>query len=294
MNSTATVPPRVIAEIGCNHAGDIRAAEKMIHVAAHFCEADAVKFQKRHSRTLLTPEQYDAPHPNPIHSYGETYGEHREFLEFDQAQHRHLMDVCRDAGITYSTSVWDLPSAQDIVPLAPEFLKIPSATNLNYPLLEYVCAEYGGQIHISLGMTDRREEEQLVRFLRDRGRAKDTVIYACTSGYPVPFEDICLLEIERLRSAYGADVAAIGFSGHHLGIAADIAAQALGAEWIERHFTLDRTMKGTDHAASLEPDGMRRLVRDTRAVARALTTKSAEILPIEAATREKLKWRASA
>lgn len=294
MTSTASAPPRVIAEIGCNHAGDMQLAEKLIHVAAHFCEADAVKFQKRHSRTLLTPEQYDAPHPNPIHSYGASYGEHREFLEFDQAQHRHLLDVCRSAGVIYSTSVWDLPSAQEIAPLEPEFIKVPSATNLNRPLLDYLCGEYGGQIHVSLGMTDRAEEERLIGFLRDRGRAKDTVLYACTSGYPVPFDDVCLLEIQRLRSTYGADVAAIGFSGHHLGIAADIAAQTLGAEWIERHFTLDRTMKGTDHAASLEPDGMRRLVRDTRAVSRALTAKETEILPIEVATREKLKWRADA
>ncbi len=290
MTSTASEPPRVIAEIGCNHAGDLRTAEKLIHVAAHFCEADSVKFQKRHPRVLLSDEQYHAPHPNPMHSYGETYGAHREFLEFDRAQHQHLRDVCRDVGITYSTSVWDMPSARDIVPLDPEFIKVPSATNLNRELLGYLCDEYSGQIHVSLGMTDRDEEEQLVDFLRNRGRAGDTVVYACTSGYPVPFDDVCLLELTRLQETYGDDVAAIGFSGHHLGIAADVAAQTLGARWIERHFTLDRTMKGTDHAASLEPDGLRRLVRDTRAVARSLRPKAAEILPIERETRAKLKW----
>lgn len=290
-SSPRSQPPRVIAEIGCNHAGDMALAEKLVHVAAHFCEVDAVKFQKRHSRSLLTPEQYDAPHPNPMHAYGDTYGEHREFLEFDVEQHRHLMDVCRAAGITYSTSVWDLQSAQDIVPLEPEFLKVPSATNTHFELLDYLCVNYGGEIHISLGMTDHEEERRLLDFLGDRGRLDSIVLYACTSGYPVPFEDVCLREITRLKDSYGDSVRAIGFSGHHLGIAADIAAQTLGASYIERHFTLDRTMKGTDHAASLEPDGMRRLARDTRAVAAALTYKEHELLPIEVIQRDKLKWR---
>lgn len=107
------------------------------------------------------------------------------------------------------------------------------------------------------------------------------MIYDCTSGYPVPFEDICLLELSRLRELYSDRVKAIGFSGHHLGIAVDSAAVALGAEWIERHYTLDRTWKGTDHAASLEPDGVRKLVRDCRAVAKALTYKSKDVLDIE-------------
>merc|ERR1711916_85194 len=102
--------------------------------------------------------------------------------------------------------------------------------------------------------------------------------------------DVCLLEITRLRDTYGHRVGEIGFSGHHLGIATDIAAQALGASWIERHFTLDRTWKGTDHAASLEPDGLRRLARDVSAVAKALQHKPNELLEIELPQRQKLKW----
>ena len=132
---------------------------------------------------------------------------------------------------------------------------------------------------------------RIVALFRDRGRLADLVLYACTSGYPVPFEDVCLLEVQRLREAYGADVHAVGFSGHHLGIAADVAALALGAQYVERHFTLDRTSKGTDHAASLEPDGMRKLARDLRNVAKALTYKPSDVLPIEETQREKLKWR---
>jgi len=115
------------------------------------------------------------------------------------------------------------------------------------------------------------------------------VLYACTSGYPVPFEDASLLEITRLRDMYGSIVKDIGFSGHHLGIALDSVAYSLGANYIERHFTLDRTWKGTDHAASLEPDGLRRVARDVDAVSRALGYKAKDILDIEEPQRKKLK-----
>jgi sialic acid synthase len=283
--------PSVIAEIGCNHGGDLDLAKRMISVAAQFCEVDAVKFQKRDPATLLTPEQYGAPHPEPRHAFGSTYGEHREYLEFDIDQHAELVAHARACGVTYSTSVWDVPSAKAVIGLAPPFVKVPSATNQHVELLELLCAEFGGIIHLSLGMTTRAEEERIVALFRERGRLGDLVLYACTSGYPVPFEDVCLLEVRRLCEAYGADVHAIGFSGHHLGIAADVAALALGARYVERHFTLDRTSKGTDHAASLEPDGLRKLARDLRNVSKALTYKQDEVLPIEQVQREKLKWR---
>jgi N-acetylneuraminate synthase len=174
--------------------------------------------------------------------------------------------------------------------LQPDFLKVPSASNLHWEMLDVLCGEFGGGIQLSFGMTTHAEEEQIVRFFEKRNRNQDVILYACTSGYPVAFEDICLLEINRLKERFGHRVKSIGFSGHHLGIAADVAAVALGATWIERHFTLDRTWKGTDHAASLEPDGMRRLVRDVRAVTKALTYKQAELLDVEKATRRKLKW----
>ena len=233
--------PKIIAEIGCNHKGNMTIAREMIMTAATYCKADVVKFQKRCNKELLTQEEYKAPHPNPENSYGETYGEHREFLEFTIEQHRQLQDWCNEFNIEYSTSVWDLTSAKEICTLSP------------------------------------------------KKRNKDLIIYNCTSGYPVPFEDICLLDLHRLRELYATRVKAIGFSGHHLGIAVDTAAVALGAEWIERHYTLDRTWKGTDHAASLEPDGLRKLVRDCRAVSKALTYKEEDILDIEKVQRNKLK-----
>ena len=281
--------PKIVAEIGCNHKGDMAVAKEMIMTAASYCKADVVKFQKRCPRELLSAEEYNAPHPHPENSYGSTYGAHREFLELNLEQHRQLQQWCVEYGIEYSTSVWDLTSAKEINSLHPSLIKVPSACNLNKPLLTYLCDEFAGEIHLSFGMTSPQEQELIVAFFEEKGRNKDLVIYNCTSGYPVPFDDVCLLELVRLRELYADRVKAIGFSGHHLGIAVDSAAVALGAQWIERHYTLDRTWKGTDHAASLEPDGVRKLARDCRAVAKALTYKSEDILDIEKVQRDKLK-----
>lgn len=283
--------PFVIAEIGCNHKGDMEIAKEMIRTAAIYCNADAVKFQKRCNCELLTVEQYNAPHPNLANAYGKTYGEHREFLEFTVDQHKELKEYCEQTKITYSTSVWDLTSAKEIAGLNPEFIKIPSACNNHYKMLEWLCDNYGGEIHVSLGMTTHEEEEKLIKLFEDKGRNKDLIIYVCTSGYPVPFEDVCLLEIRRIREAYESRVKRIGFSGHHNGIAVDVAAYTLGASIVERHYTLDRTWKGTDHAASLEPDGIRKLKRNLMATYTALRYKEKDILDIEMVQREKLKYR---
>lgn len=287
--------PVVIAEIGCNHKGDMQIAHKMIKLLGTFkllnenAYIDIVKFQKRTNKELLTPEEYNAPHPNPANSYGATYGEHREFLEFDLEQNKQLKKWCEEEGLIYSTSTWDLTAAKEIVSLNPKLIKVPSASNLNFDMLEYLRDNYSGDIHLSFGMTNHKEEQQIIDFFKAKNRAKDLVIYACTSGYPVPFEDICLREITRLKETYGNDVKAIGFSGHHLGIAVDIAALALGATYFERHFTLDRTWKGTDHAASLEPQGLQKLARDLRQTYLALQYKPKEILDIEEVQRKKLK-----
>ncbi len=283
--------PFVIAEAGCNHMGQMEIAKDLIETAAHYCKADAIKFQKRCPKELLTLEQYNGPHPDPANSYGDTYGAHREFLEFDVDQHARLKKWCEEAGIIYSTSVWDLTSAKEITSLHPQFIKIPSACNTHFEMLQWLCDNYDGEIQLSFGMTTKREEEQVVGLFEKNGRAKDLILYDCVSGYPVPFKDICLLEIQRMKEQYGERVKAIGFSGHHLGIAVDVAAYTLGAGYIERHYTLDRTWKGTDHAASLEPDGIRKLVRNLNAVYKTLQFKSQEILPIEQVQRDKLKYR---
>lgn len=287
--------PVVVAEIGCNHKGDMEIAHRMIKLLGCFktlnpdAAIDIVKFQKRTNKELLTPEEYNAPHPHPENSYGKTYGEHREFLEFSAEQHKLLKQWCEEEGLIYSTSTWDLTAAKEIVALHPQLIKVPSASNLDFEMLGYLRDNYDGEVHLSFGMTTKAEEKKIVDFFKEKNRAKDLVLYACTSGYPVPFEDICLNEITRLRETFGSDVRAIGFSGHHLGIAVDIAALALGATYFERHFTLDRTWKGTDHAASLEPTGLMKLARDLRNVSKALTSKSEDILDIEKVQRKKLK-----
>jgi sialic acid synthase len=162
--------PVIIAEIGCNHKGDLEIAHEMIKIASVFCHVDIVKFQKRTNKELLSPEEYNTPHPNPSASYGKTYGEHREFLEFNKAQHARLKEWCEAEGVIYSTSVWDLTAAKDIVPLKPVLLKIPSASNLDFELLRYVLDNHQGEIHVSLGMTTHAEEESIVRLFEEKKR----------------------------------------------------------------------------------------------------------------------------
>ena len=273
--------PKVIAEIGCNHMGKMEIAKELIDLAKQ-SGADYVKFQKRNNKELLTEEQYNAPHPNPQNSYGHNYGAHREFLEFNLEQNKELKEYCDKIGITYSTSVWDVTSAKEMITFNPEFLKVPSACNNNFKMLKVLRDEFKGQVQLSIGMTSKDEVEEIVKFFEETDQAKSRLlVYSCTSGYPVPAEDVALLEIKWLYENYGDRVNEIGFSGHHLGIALDIAAYTLGARWIERHFTKDRTWKGTDHAASLEPGGLAKLTRDLFSTYMALNYKSEEILPIE-------------
>jgi len=282
--------PVVISEIGCNHMGDFQIAKELIQLSK-FSGATIAKFQKRTTKELLSEEQYNAPHPNPDNSYGPTYGQHRDYLEFSKAQHFELKEFCEEIGIIYSTSVWDTTSAAEIVELNPSFIKVPSACNNNFKMLEILRDEYIGEVHISFGMTTHFEEEQIVSFFEEnKDAASRLVIYSCTSGYPVAFKDIALLEINRLYKNYAHRVKEIGFSGHHLGIAVDIAAYTLGATIIERHFTKDRTWKGTDHAASLEPSGLQKLVRDLQHVHESLSYKCEEILDVEKVQRQKLKY----
>lgn len=285
--------PKVIAEIGCNHMGDMELAKQMISIAKYYCRADAVKFQKRDVKTWTErfPDMYNAPHPNPVNAYGSTYREHREALELNIQQHRELKDYCDSLGMTYSTSVWDLISAKEAASLEPEFIKIPSACNTNSEMLGWLCDNYSGEIHVSTGMTTGAELDTVIKIFEEKGRLDSLVLYNCTSGYPVPYHDICLLELKKLQEKYGEKVKAIGFSGHHIGTAVDIAAFTLGAEIIERHYTLDKTWKGTDHAASLEPDELKQLVDDLKSVSEALQYKGQEVLSIEEVQRKKLKWQ---
>ena len=283
--------PKIIAEIGCNHMGQMSIAKELIDLAKE-AGVGFVKFQKRNNMELLTEEQYNTPHPVLSNSYGDTYGAHREFLEFDVAQNKELKEYCDSIGIVYSTSVWDVTSAKEMITFEPEFLKVPSACNNNFEMLKVLRDEFKGQVQISIGMTTKEEVEKIISFFEQTNQAQSRLlIYSCTSGYPVPAEDVALLEINWLYEHYQDRVNEIGFSGHHLGVALDAAAYTLGARWIERHFTKDRTWKGTDHGASLEPQGLQKLVRDLNAIYQALNFKQSEIMPIEQVQRDKLKNR---
>ncbi len=279
----------VVAEIGCNHMGDMNIAKKMIEIAALYCNVNAVKFQKRCIKELLNDQQYNAPHPNPKNAFGKTYGKHREALEFNIAQHKELFDYCKENNITYTASVWDFTSAMEIASLQPKYIKIPSASNTNYHMLKWLCENYFGEIHLSLGMTSLEEEENIIKLFIDSHRNKDLVLYACTSGYPVPYNETCIMEIIRLKEKYGDIIKKIGYSGHHIGISIDNAIAALGAEVIERHFTLNKDWKGTDHKASLLPNEMKELVNELKLIPEIMCYKQEEILPIEKIQRTKLK-----
>jgi len=250
---------KVIAEGCCNHKGDVDLALEMTRVAAK-CGADFIKWQKRNPKASIKESVLQAPHPNASHAFGETYLQHRENLEFSFEEHKMLKECARENGIGYTVSVWDLDSAKEMIGLCDDFIKIPSAANYDIDLIYYLLENFRGQVHVSLGMLDRAQKEYLFNKLSRHDNR--IVYYHTTTSYPCAFEHLFLKEIEVLSGRFGV----AGFSGHHKGIAADMVAYAYGARWIERHFTLDRTFKGTDQAASLEPRGLELLVRDLKAV----------------------------
>lgn len=280
----------LVGEIGCNHLGKMDLAKEHIATFADFAKVPYLKFQKRTISDLLTPEEYAAPHPNPDFAHGKTYGEHRENLEFTIEQHEELFEYCQSKEVVYACSAWDLNSAKELIKHLPKmhYLKVPSASNLNFPMLEYVLDHSNFNLHISTGMTSLSEIEGILNFLVNKKAEARSVIYACTSGYPIKFEEMCLLEVSRLKE-WCDGFAGVGFSNHGLGIAMDIAAATLGATWIERHVVTCRsTIRHTDSPASLEPDGARRLVRDLDALEKALTYKN-DLLDVELVQRTKLK-----
>jgi len=277
--------PVVVAEACCNHMGDFQIAKDMISTAATFCKVDYVKFQKRCPEESVPKYIQDKPHPCPSNAFGETYLEHRKSLEFTIDQHAELQNICTNLGTNYSCSVWDITSAKDIISLNPPFIKVPSAANIYFDMLDILYGEYQGDVHISLGMITRPERESIEKYILNNQLENRTVLYWTTSGYPVQFEELYLLEIKELCKVFPM----VGFSGHNLGIAVDVAAYTLGANWLERHFTLDRTWKGTDQAASLEPIGLQKVARDLRAVYKSLTHKDVEMTKDEKDNRSKLK-----
>jgi len=272
----------IIAEIGCSHIGNLERA-KHLAVLAKLAGADYFKTQKRNPYESIKKELWDKPHPNQIFSYGKTYLEHRINIELSIEEHAELKQCCENINIEYATSVWDITSTKEIIDLNPKFIKIPSALNCNETIFDYLINNYKGPIHISLGMINKKEKEELCKKLI---KHKDKiVIYHCTSGYPVPFEQLYLNEIINLNKIFPN----VGFSNHGFGIAAEIAALTLGAKYFERHFIDDRTFKHSDASASIEPQGLAKMIRDLKAIEKTLKYKPDELELIEIEQRNKLR-----
>jgi N-acetylneuraminate synthase/sialic acid synthase len=253
----------LIAEIGHNHQGSLEKARELFR-EAKLAGASAVKLQKRDNRGLYTRAAYDRPYDNE-NSFGATYGEHRERLEFGLREYRELKAYAAELGIDFFSTAFDLASADFLEELGVPAYKIASGDLKSTPLLTHV-ARFGKPVIISTGGAE----------IDDVQRAYDTImpinprlaILQCTAGYPAAVEELDLRVVATYRERFPGAV--IGFSSHDNGIAMPVAAFMLGARIVEKHFTLNRAMKGTDHAFSLEPVGLRKLVRDLERTYQAL------------------------
>src|SRR3569833_1140517 len=256
-------PCYVIAEIGNNHQGDLKTALNMIKVAAGM-GVNAVKFQKRDNKALFTQAMYNKPYENE-NSYGATYGEHRDYLEFDMDEYLELKKCARDNDVDIAA------------------YKIASADITNVPLLEYV-AKTGKPMFVSTGAATLGE----IRLAYDTisKHTGQVCILHCTAGYPTEYENLNLRVISTLRATFPDAV--IGYSGHDYGILAPSVAYMLGATVVEKHFTLNRSWKGTDHKFSLEPTGLHKMVRDLRRIDASLGDGHKEIQKFEVDARKKM------
>ncbi len=256
-------PVFIIAEIGINHQGDREIAKKLI-IEAKRCGADAVKFQKRCISRILTREGLDMPYVNS-NSFGKTYGEHKQALELSEEDYGELQECCRKNDIIFCASGWDEESIDFLDSAGILFFKMASADLTNLPLLEHTAAK-GKPVILSTGMASLEDVKMAYNTVKKQNL--QIAILQCTSTYPSRFDEINLNVIHTFKREFPDAV--IGFSGHEQGIAIPPVAVGLGACIIERHFTLDRTMKGGDHAASLEPQGFAKMVRDIRHTTEAM------------------------
>lgn len=271
----------VVAEIGHNHQGELEKAKQLFRKAKE-CGVDAVKLQKRDNRSLLTAEMYNKSYEHES-SFGRTYGEHREFLEFGMTEYKELKRYARELGVTFFATVFDFPSADFLHELGMPAYKFASGDLKNIPLLKYV-ARFGKPMLVSTGGGT----------MEDVQRVYDTVMpinpqlsfLQSTACYPCPPEEMNLRVISTLRDRFPNVV--IGLSDHYNGIALAVAAYVLGARVLEKHFTLNHTWKGTDHPMSLEPIGMQKQVRDLRRTKVALGDGVKQMYPNESSAIYKM------
>lgn len=271
----------VIAEIGHNHQGDVAKCKDLFR-AAKECGANAVKLQKRDNRSLYTAAMYNKPYENE-NSFGRTYGEHREFLEFGRDAYVELQAYARELGVTFFATAFDHPSANFLAELDVPAYKIASGDLKNIPLLQHV-ARFGKPMIISTG---GGLIEDIVRAYEAVAPLNAQLAFLhCTATYPTVPGEMNLRVIEALRERFPETV--IGLSDHYNGIAMSVAAYVLGARIIEKHFTLNHTWKGTDHALSLEPIGMSKMIRDLHRTREALGDGVKRLYPNEQAPIQKM------
>ena len=274
-------PTFIIAEIGINHQGDVEIAKELITKAKE-CGADAVKFQKRTISRILTKEGLEMPYENR-NSFGKTYGEHKYALELSESDYKTLLAFSQNLDIEFSASGWDEESIDFLDRLGISFFKMASADLTNFPLLEHV-AKKGKPMILSTGMANMDIVKAAIKLV-SRFNTQIGVLQ-CTSTYPAQFDEINLNVLHTYKREFSDAV--IGYSGHEHGIAISTAAVALGARIVERHFTLDRTMKGGDHAASLEPQGFTKMVRDIHHIENAMGIFEKEVQESELPVFKKL------
>lgn len=274
-------PCFIVAEIGNNHQGELSLARDMVHAAAQ-AGADAVKLQKRDMDALFTRAGREAPYTG-ANSFGPTYGEHRLALELDMDAMAELKELAESLGLVFFASAWDLASARQMLDLGMELFKVCSADLVNIPLLRMV-GENGVPVIMSTGMSDFEDIDTAVAELRSWHN--NIVLLHCNSSYPCPDANIALPVMAQLRRRHGLPV---GYSGHESGLGPSVAAAGLGACVVERHFTLDRAMRGTDHKASLEPEDFARMSAMIREVEAAMSQQGKVVYPEERASAAKLR-----
>lgn len=264
----------IIAEIGHNHQGSIEKAKKLIK-AAYDSGADAVKFQKRFNKELYTKEFYNTPY---IHenSYAKTYGEHRDFLEFNFSEFKQLQKYSKKLGIIFFATAFDKKSVDFLERLNTPCYKIASGDLTNTPLQEYI-AKKNKPIFLSTGGGTFQDIERAYKNIYKIN--KKISILHCTASYPADVEDMNLKIITKLKKKYKKLI--IGLSDHENGIDAASVAYMLGARVFEKHFTLNRSWKGTDQSFSLEPQGLSKLVRNLSRIPKLLGSEKKRMLTKE-------------
>lgn len=271
-------PVYIIAEIGLNHNGDVRIAKQLIDAAA-LAGCDAVKFQKRTPELCVPPEQREIQRETPWGIM--TYMEYRRRVEFGARQFAEIDRYCRSKEIAWFASCWDEPSVDFINSFEPPCYKVASASLTDDALLKHTAAT-GKPLIISTGMSTLDEIDRAVSLLDP----EKLLIAHATSTYPCQPEELNLRMIDTLKARYHCP---IGYSGHEVGLQTTLAAVTLGARFIERHITLDRAMWGSDQAASVEPSGFHRLVRDIRVIEKAMGDGVKRVYDSELPIRKKLR-----